>query len=277
MSLQRPEAPSPTRPPKSVRPRTKRVRVELSSPQVLEPLLAFLETPEVVPAVRETVHKLLKRHVRITHPANLPPPSPDPDLAARVAALEEEAAALSARISQTREAALASLQKTLSVRVADALQPPSPPSPAPVRPPKHAALAKAAQESASALPARFAKAREDAERTRRRAAAVKDVLRLIAQNVQPDPTVAEEWTATFSDLPQKRPAEEATPSGEITGAADFEPVRSPVPVTASGSPVYCAISPHVTPRSKLRKRIARSAERHGSMRQPSFGTADLPR
>lgn len=103
--------------------------------------------------------------------------------------------------------------------------------------------------------------------TKKRAASVREVLKILSENVVLDrdasKTIADDWTLSFSDLPQKRRRIESVDEED-----------SPVPIKRKGEQVFLAISPHITPRSKMRKRLLRSGGRSG-LRQPSF--SPLPR
>lgn len=243
--------------------------LKISSPSLLSPYLPLLSDQTLDPSVRTTLQKAFTRHLRLLHPNDRPQAPLDTALAARVDALQTRASQLSILVIQTRTKALSSIQSLLPPRIA-AINPPPESPPSPISKPSQNSLQPLVDAAASVQPTvvnRVATVAKGVASTKKRAASVRQVLKILSENVALDrdtsKTIADDWTLNFSDLPQKRRRVEPIDEDD-----------SPLPVKSGSERVFLAISPHITPRSKMRKRLLRSGKR-SDLRQPSF--SPLPR
>lgn len=252
--------------------------ITLSSSAPMEQLLRFVASPSISPSVSSIVRQAVSRHVRLVHPNNLPLAPIDDALASRVSSLEAQVNALAQRVQDARKQGLSSLQTCFSRRLEAACAPASPENKPPVAAtPPHQKLVTNAAATHHAVVASVQELEKAANSTRKRAASVREVLRIISDNVDVDDdvsqTIADDWTLTFADLDKNRPRKRRA-DDSFHAESNGLPASSPVPIAGGRQNVFLPISPHITPRSKMRKKLLRSAGRQ--IRQPSF-SSPLPR
>lgn len=270
--------PRPRSPSRPIAVMSSPAHITLSSTTSLEQLLRLVATPSISSSVSLIVRQTLSRRVRIIHPYHLPLAPVDESLASRVSALENQVAALSARVQAARENGLSSLQTSVSRRVKATCAPASPDvTPVVVATPPHQKLAADAAGSHHAVVNSVHELEKAANSTRKRAASVREVLRIISNNVDIDDdvsqTIADDWTLTFADLDKNRPRKRFAAANSPL-RSEGRPEASPVHIAGGRTKVFLPMSPHVTPRSKMRKKLLRSTRRE--FRQPSF-SSPLPR
>lgn len=246
----------------------------LSHTSLLEPFIPILTDPSLPSNARAFLQKSVTRHLNFNPPQNRPFAPVDPEHISRVKTLENQVLRLSSLLEETRTKSISSLHSNVTTRV----QLPNPEIP-PVESetkeqPVINAIARENAEEVRDIVNRVEQVKKSVTSTKKRAANVRDVLRVINENVQLDEdttkTIAEDWTLHFGDLSRKKRRVEP------------EDDTSPLIVKKLGNNnVFLPISPHITPRSKSRQQ-RRLRNPNGTplppIRQPTFDSPpQLPR